>query len=594
MELGMTDQHLTAYFEDQARTLSSQPAVRTLTDSLTFRQLDERANGVAEELRRMGATDARVALLTDQEPRGCAALVGILKSGATCVPISQTDPPDRILQILEDSGTRVIVTHAPYLERMSSPSFARLQVLDLGDVAPVVTRRFPLPDANRLALILYTSGSTGRPKGVMRTSDVTSQQVFAWQGAVGIGSNDRVTLFATFGTGQGNSTTLLALLSGATLCPFKVRDEGITSLSSWLRAHRITVYVSSVTLFRSLAKNLDDGVDYPDLRLIRIGGERVTPYDVELARRHFPNADLVHTYSATETGNIAMYKVPGNVRFATDEIVPVGRPRDGVHVRILSEDGRDVPSGEVGEIVVRSPLLSSGYWKDPDRTTQVFGPFPDAPGERVCRLGDLGCLRPDGNLEYHGRKDFRVKIRGFRIELEEVESSIVSHPDVARVAVAAKSQTNGVDLVLVAYIQVVDGARLTPEAIRLYLADRLPGHMVPSLFIFLDDLPLTASGKINRKALPNLSSKGPTLSQEFVAPRTPLETSIAEVWKEVLDLDTVGVHDHFLEVGGDSLRAGQVVARLRDVVQIEVPLRDLFEAATVAELASAMEHARRD
>ena len=589
----MTDQHLTAYFEDQARTLSSQPAVRTLMDSMTYRQLDEYANGVAEELGRMGATDTGVALLTDQEPRGCAALIGILKSEATCVPISQTDPPDRILQILEDSGARVIVTHAPYLERMASPSFARIQVLDLRDVAPVVTRRFPLPDANQLAFILYTSGSTGRPKGVMRTSDVTSQQVFAWQRALGIGSSDRVTLFATFGTGQGNSTTLLALLSGATLCPFKVQEEGITSLSSWLRAHRITVYVSSVTLFRSLAKNLDDGVDYPDLRLIRIGGERVTPYDVELARRHFPNADLVHTYSATETGNIAMYRVPGHARFATDEIVPVGRPRDGVHVRILSDDGRDVPIGEVGEIVVRSPLLSSGYWNDPDRTAQVFGPLADAPSERVCRLGDLGCLRPDGSLEYHGRKDFRVKIRGFRIELEEVESSMVRHPDVARVAVAAKSQTNGVDLVLVAYIQVVDGARLTPEAIRLYLADRLPGHMIPSLFIFLDDLPLTASGKINRKALPDPSSEGPTLSQEFVAPRTSLETSIAEIWKEVLHLDTVGVHDHFLEVGGDSLRATQVVARLRDVVQIEVPLRDLFEAATVAELASAMEHARR-
>ena len=593
MGLGVTDQHVAAYFEAQAHTISSHVAVRTLTDSLTYGQLDAYANGVAEEIRRLGA-DTRVVLLTDQDPRGCAALIGILKSGATCVPVSQSDPPDRILQIVEDSGARAIVTHAPYLERMTSPSFARIQVLDYRSVAPVATRRFPLPDADHLACILYTSGSTGRPKGVMRTSDITSKQALALQRAFRIGSDDRVALFATFGTGQGHGTTLLALLSGATLCPFKVREEGTTGLSSWLRADRLTFYGSSATLFRSLAKNLDDGVDYPDLRLIRIGGERVTPHDVELARRHFPHAELVHTYSATETGNIAMYRVPRDARFATDEIVPVGRPSNGVQVRILSDDGGDVPAGEVGEIAVSSPQLSPGYWNDPEHTAQVFESLADVPGGRACRIGDLGRLRPDGNLEHHGQRDFRVKIRGFRIELEEIESSIVRHPAVARVAVAAKPQSNDVDLALVAYIEVVDGARLTPEAVRLYLADRLPDHMVPALFIFLDDFPLTPSGKVNRNALPDPSAEGPTRSQDFVAPRTPLETSIAAVWREVLDLVMVGVHDHFLEVGGDSLRATPEAARLRDVVHIDVPLRDVFEAATVAELAALIEGARSD
>ena len=308
----------------------------------------------------------------------------------------------------------------------------------------------------------------------MRTSATSSYTALAWRRALEIASNDRVTLFATFGTGQGSTMTLLTLLSGATLCPFKVREEGVTGLASWLRAHRITVYGSSVTLFRSLAKNLDDAVDYPDLRLIRIGGERVTPHDIELARRHFPTAEFIHTYSATETGNIAMHRIPPNAQFATNATVPVGRPSDGVRVRIFSEDGRDVPVGEVGEIVVCSPWLSPGYWNDPDRTAQVFGPLADAPGERVCRIGDLGRLRPDGALEHHGRKDFRVKIRGFRIELEEIESYIVRHPAVARVAVAATPQSNGVDLVLVAYIQSVDGASLSPEVLRLYLADRLP------------------------------------------------------------------------------------------------------------------------
>ena len=217
MGLGVTDQHVAAYFEAHAHTISSHVAVRTLKASLTYGQLDAYANGVAEELRRLGATDTRVVLLTDQEPRGCAALIGILKSGATCVPVSQSDPPDRILQIIEDSGARVIVTHAPYRERMASPSFDRVQILDYGSVPAVVTRRFPLPNANHLACILYTSGSTGRPKGVMRTSDITSKQALARQRAFRISSDDRVTLFATFGTGQGNGTTLLALLSGVSV-----------------------------------------------------------------------------------------------------------------------------------------------------------------------------------------------------------------------------------------------------------------------------------------------------------------------------------------------------------------------------------------
>lgn len=589
----MTPQHVSGRFEEQVDAVGSQLAVHTASDSLTYAEVDARANGIAEKLRDLRAgAGTRVALLTDQEPAGCSALVGILKSGATCVPISQSEPADRVAQILRDADARVVVTHRPYLDDVASLPLENCQVLDLHDVTAVTTRTFPLPDPDGLTLILYTSGSTGRPKGVLQANAGSMQRARRWQEALGITSKDRVTLFATFATGQGSATTLLALLSGATLCPFQVRHEGTTRLSSWLREERVSVYISSVTLLRSLAKNLSDDVGYPDLRLVRFGGERVTPTDMTLIRRRFPRAQLIHTYSASETGNICMYRIPPGARFAEDDAVPVGPPDDEMTVQVISDDGRDAPVGEVGEIVVRGPGLSPGYWNDPERTAQVFRSVAAAPNELACRTGDLGRLRPDGLLEHCGRKDFRIKIRGFRIELEEVEGAIAGHPSVERAAAAAKPQSGGADLVLVAYIQAIDDAGLTPEAVRAYLSTRLPGHMVPSLFVFLDELPLTPSGKLDRKALPDPSTDGPSRSQPYVAPGSPLESSIAEVWKDVLELDVIGIHDHFLEVGGDSLRATQVASRLRDVLDREVPMRDLFEAATIAELATVLQDAQ--
>ena len=561
---------------------------------MTYGELDARANGIAEELHRLGAgPDTRVALLSDQQPIGCAALIGILKSGATCVPLSPTDPTERMSQIVDDCNVGVIVTHTPYRDRVRRSSFSGVRILDVHDVTPVQRRSFELPDTNsHLTFVLYTSGSTGRPKGVLQSHALTTFKARDWIHRLAITQTDRTTLFATFATGQGNTWSLVPLLSGATLCPFDVREEGTLGMSTWLQQQGITVYSSSVTLFRSMAKHLTPDGEYPALRVIRIGGERVSPPDVELARQCFPHAQLFQSYSATEVGTIATFHIPIDLPLVGDAIVPVGRPPSGRHVRILGKNGREAGVGEIGEIVVCGGVLSSGYWSDPVRTKQVFAPLPDHPEEPTCRIGDLGRLRPDGLLEHHGRKDFRVKIRGFRIELEEVETAIGRHPDVARAAAAAKPRANGMDLVLVTYIQTVKGVHLTSHTVRSYLAERLPDHLIPSIFMFLDDLPLTPSGKLDRGALPDPWSESGTASDTLVAPRSPVETAIANIWKDVLDLNTVGVHDHFLEVGGDSLRATQVAARLNDALNVEISMRDLFEASTVAELATAVERAR--
>ena len=586
------ERHITRDFERHVERVGSHRAVQSLQGSMTYGELDACANGITEELHRLRAgPDTRIALLSDQQPAGFAALIGILKSGATCVPLCQTDPNERLSQIVGDCAVHIIVTHTPYGDRLRRSSLSGVRILDVHDVAPAQRRSFELPDSNsHLTFILYTSGSTGRAKGVLQSHALTTFNTKAWIDQFSITPTDRTTLFATFATGQGNSWSLVPLLSGATLCPFNVREEGVLGMSTWLQQQGITVYGSSVTLFRSMAKQLAPDSEHPALRLIRLGGERVSPSDVELARRCFPRVQLFQSYSATETANIATFCIPADLPVAGAAVVPVGRPSSGRHIRILGANGREVGLGETGEIVVCGGVMSSGYWNDPVHTNQVFAPLADNPGEPTCRIGDLGCLRSDGSLEHHGRKDFRFKIRGFRVELEEVEAAIGRHPDVARAAAAAKPRANGVDLALVTYVQTVKDVHLTSHALRSYLAERLPDHLIPSIFVFLDSLPLTPSGKLDRGALPDPWSESHTASDTFVAPRSPVETAIANIWKDVLDLNTVGVHDHFLEVGGDSLRATQVAARLHDALNVKISMRDLFEASTVAELATAVEH----
>ena len=276
-----------------------------------------------------------------------------------------------------------------------------------------------------------------------------------------------------------------------------------------------------------------------------------------------------------------------------DGVVPIGRPLDGIAVRILDDEGHEVAPGDQGEIAVQSGNISSGYWRDPERSARLFAAVPDCAGERIYRTGDLGRLRADGQLEHLGRKDLRVKIRGFRIEIEEVEMVLNQHPDVVRAAVAAKPDAEG-DPRLVAYVQLATDSDATVETIREQLGLRLPEHMIPSTFMFVDEIPLTDSGKIARQRLPDISTVRPALAARCVLPRTPLEAVIAEVWREVLGLETVGVDDAFLSIGGDSLKVTLMASRLASRLGVQLPLGALFEASTISELAAAIERPALD
>jgi acyl carrier protein len=257
-------------------------------------------------------------------------------------------------------------------------------------------------------------------------------------------------------------------------------------------------------------------------------------------------------------------------------------------VEIVGERGDTLGRGIEGEIVVRSADIAEGYWRDPERTAALFEQNPANPAERAYRTGDLGRWRHDGALEHLGRKDLRVKIRGFRVELEEIESVLTQEPAVVNAAAAAMPGADG-DLRLVAYVQLAAGSETSVEMLRARLAARLPAHMIPSAFVFLDELPVGPTGKIARQQLPDPPLERPALDAGFARPRNAREESIAETWREVLGLDQVGVHDGFLALGGDSLKATLVATRLSAKFGRDIPLTTLFDASTIAELAAAID-----
>jgi amino acid adenylation domain-containing protein len=568
-----------------ARRYAEREAISGVDTSFTYRETRDLIDRIAHAILESGVAHGdRVMLLFDHRSAAFVAVLGVLKSGAIAVPVMASIPHDRCDQIVRDAQPTCIATDSRHIREAQTLGDGNIPVLDIDRLLPAPAREWPSSSALDPALIIYTSGSAGEPKGVVQTHRSLLHKLRATALVLETTAADRIAVFSTYAVGQGLTAVLSALLRGGTVCPFDVRRHGLEHLASWLVEQRITIYISSATLFRSLVRTLDGSQRFPDLRAIRLGSERITPEDIDAYRRLFAShTRLLIAYSSTETANISMHFVGPDETFP-EGIVPVGRTSEGVSVYVVDEAGRLLPSGEEGEIVVRSAYLPAGYWRDAERTARTYEPVPDTPNERLCRTGDLGRLRPDGCLEHLGRKDRRVKVRGFRVELDEVEELLASHPSVLRAAVLVRTDRRG-DSLLVAYLELKTGANTPVEEVRRYASLRLPDYMVPATYVVLDAMPVSDTGKINRSRLPELPLDRPLLSTAYVAPRTALESAIAAIWRDVLGLGGVGIHDPFFMVGGDSLRAAQIASRMSASVGVEVPIAKLLEGSTIAELA---------
>ncbi|MBN8227307.1 non-ribosomal peptide synthase/polyketide synthase [Corallococcus macrosporus] len=569
-------------FEAQAQATPEAVAAVFEGTRLTYAQLDARANQLAHALRRRGVgPEVRVALSVERSLDIVIGLLGILKAGGAWVPVDPLLPRERLAFMLEDSAAQVLVTQQPLVDRFPVALHGRALCLDTerGALAkePTEAPSTGVTPAN-MAYLLYTSGSTGTPKGTAVEHRSVANLVTHEAVAYGIGPGSRVLQFASLSFDLSVEEIFTTLCNGATLvlAPLEKLMPG-APLPVLLREQELSVVsLTPAALAATSSERL------PELRTVISGGEAL-PADV--VARWAPGRRLLNTYGPTEATVIATL---GEV-VADGNVPSIGKPLANVCVYVLDPHGQPVPVGVRGELHIGGVGVARGYAGRPGLTAERFVPddFSGEEGARLYRTGDVVRWRADGQLDFVGRIDAQVKVRGFRIELGEVESALRAAPSVKDAVVLAREDAPG-DRRLVAYVV---GEALDVSALRAHLKQHLPEYMVPAAFVSLETLPLTSNGKVDRKALPAPDASLLRASHAYEAPVTPLEEKLAALWSEVLRVPTVGRTDNFFELGGHSLLATQLVARVRSALDVELPLRALFEAPTIASLAEKLQRA---
>ncbi|HEY0781316.1 MAG TPA: amino acid adenylation domain-containing protein, partial [Thermoanaerobaculia bacterium] len=539
---------------------------------LAYRELEARANRLARHLRGLGVTvETRVGVCLERSLELVVALYAVLKAGGAYVPLDPTYPPERLAYMLDDAAVPVLLTSTAVLQALGElgaqgrgEGKVRLVRVDAPEVEE--TSAEPLADvevpADALAYMIYTSGSTGRPKGAMNSHRAIVNRLLWMQGEYGLKADDRVLQKTPFSFDVSVWEFFWPLLVGARLV---VASPGRHQDPAYLIA---TIMEQGITTLHFVPSMLHAFVDTPDVKLctslvrVMASGEALA---LDLAQR-FQNrlpAALHNLYGPTEAAvDVTYWACERGGNRAT---VPIGRPVANTRIHLLDRDLAPVPAGASGELYIGGVQVGRGYHGRPELTAERFLPDPLAcePGKRLYRSGDLARHEAGGAVEYLGRIDHQVKIRGFRIELGEIEAALAAHPAVREAVVMAREDRPG-DLRLVAYLTSDQTPPPTVDDLRRFLAARLPEYMLPVAFLRLPQLPLSANGKLDRAALPAPGSSRPDLEREYVAPRNPLEETLAAIWCEVLGIEKIGVLDSFFALGGDSIRSVRVVALAKE------------------------------
>ena len=587
---GEIEQSIPARFEKIVREYPHRLAVKTKTQSLTYEALNQIANRVARAIIAMrGQGNETIALLLDQGVSLIAAILGVLKSGKIYVSLDPSHASARTAYIVDDTGTRLIVTNNKSFSQAGDLARKGCQILNMDRIdSSLSTENVGLslpPDA--LAYIMYTSGSTGQPKGVVQNHRNLLHSSKSYTNGFHISMDDRLTLLHSCSFNGSVYNLFGALLNGAALFPLDVREEGVNQLVNWLGQNEITIYHSSPTTFRHAVEDLTSGEQIPKLRVIHLSGTAVSNVEVELYKNYFsPSCIFVHRMGVTETGTIRWYFIDKTVPMVGTQ-VPIGYPADHKEALLLDDSGKEVCDNRVGEIAIKSRYLSLGYWRKPQLTQAKFLPDPKGGDQMIYLTGDLGRMAPDGCLFHLGRNDYRVKVRGYSVGVGEIESVLLEHRGIKDVVVIGRESQFG-DKRLVAYLVPTGLPAVTVTDLRNFLKDRLPDYMIPSTFVTLSALPLTPNGKVDRSALPAPEDRRPDLDTPFTVARTPIEEDLAVIWADILSLDRVGIHDNFFDLGGHSLAATRVVSQVIKKFQLEIPLQVLFQSPTIAEMAQVI------
>jgi amino acid adenylation domain-containing protein len=582
-------------FEAQAARTPEAIAVACGGERLRYAELNRRANQLAHHLRACGVgPDVAVGICLERSVEMVIALFAILKAGGVYVPLDPTYPPDRLRGMLDDSAPLAVLAHAASRDRFAG---MLVPVIDLStDATAWAAQPITNPDRDaltpdHLCYVIYTSGSTGQPKGVMNQHRCVVNRLAWGQRAWGLGVDEAI-LGHTSLTFDGHLRELFWPLSvGArvVLAP----PEGARDLDALLATIR-DEQVTTISLVPSLLQLLlgHPAIATTSIRRLLCGGDTLPIALLQRFHECLPHARFHQMYGPSEaaTAMTALDCVATQTRAS----VPIGRPTGNVRAYLLDRSGRPVPVGVVGELYIGGTGVARGYLRRPGLTAERFVPDPfggDA-GARLYRTGDLARWLPDSTIEFRGRNDFQVKIRGFRIELGEIEAALRRHAGITACVVVANTDTAG-ETRLVAYYAGAEGAAgLDPQGLRTVLAAQLPDYVIPAAYVRLAALPLTATGKLDRHALPAPGGEA-YVTQTYEDPRDEIEIALADIWAEVLGVARVGRWDHFFELGGHSLRAVQVISRVRQVLGIDVALREIFLQPVLAGLARCLHEATR-
>lgn len=567
--------------EQQARAIPDAIGVDFEGQELTYGELNARANQVAHHLRARGVgPEVLVGIFIERSIEMIIGLLGVLKAGGAYVPLDPTYPADRLQFMLADTGISILLTHWPCEDRLPSREVRAIYLDRDWEIIARSPRHDPesgvRPD--HPAYVIYTSGSSGRPKGV----------VVPHRGACNAGEvefrlyrtspRDRVLQFASLNFDASVFELLMWMRGGSTLQ--LVSADLIRSgpdFAQFLEKKKVTVLPSPPSALAALPV-----AELPTLRLILVMGEDCPP-DLVARWRHVP--EFFNCYGPTEC---SMWMVGTFLR--PDRPVTIGRPIANTQAHLLDRYLRAVPVGVPGELYIGGVCVTRGYLKRPDLTAERFvpDPFSDKPGARMYRTGDLAAYTPDGEIQFLGRIDNQIKIRAFRVELSEIEAALAQCPGVKEAVVIVRDDLPAGRGIVGYVISAQQPAPSTTE-LRKFLSERLPDYMVPAAFVVLDAFPLTQAGKADRRALPAPEIERPDLDASFLAPTSPEEKIIAGIWSRVLGLPHIGVNDNFFDLGGHSLLAAQIISRMREAFQLDMPIRYIFEHATIGALGSIVE-----
>ncbi|WP_445310266.1 amino acid adenylation domain-containing protein [Microcoleus vaginatus] len=584
-------------FEAQVEQTPDAVAVVYEDKQLTYRELNARANQLAHYLQKLGVgPEVLVGIFVERSLEMMVGLLGILKAGGAYVPLDPAYPKERLAFMLSDSQVSVLLTQEKLLTRL--PEQGALAIcLDTGWGLISQKSEENLNsgvNAANLAYIIYTSGSTGKPKGTMIVHqglvNYLSWCIKAYAVADGVGSP----VHSSIGFDATITSLFSPLLVGQRVV-FLPEKQEIEALSAVLCSQSNFSLVKITPAHLALLSELLPSKQAAgQTRALIIGGEALSKKSISFWQTHAPETRLINEYGPTETVvGCCIYEVPPQTSLSGS--VPIGRPIANTQLYILDRSLQPVPIGVTGELHIGGDGLARGYLNRTELTAQKFipNPFSNQPGERLYKTGDLARYLPDGNIEFLGRIDNQVKIRGFRIELGEIEAVLMQNRAVQD-AVVIDQEYDLNDKRLVAYVVPSQGQVLSISELRRDLKQKLPDHMIPSAFVQLEAVPLTPNGKVDRRALPVPDATRTDLEEDFVAPRTPVEKVLVEIWAEVLGVERVGIHDKFLELGGHSLLAIRIVSRLRDTLKVELPISSLFASPTVADLAKRIEAGDRE